>query len=84
MLLLIPACPAAVCLPSDCVFRILCLQVDFGQQVLVVGNVPELGGWELGRAPQMTWSEGDNWSVAVEVPAGSQFEFKFALQSPNL
>lgn len=29
------------------------------------------GEWTLGRAPELKWSEGDNWHVTVQLPAGA-------------
>ena len=59
------------------------LQVDFGDQLLVVGDVDQLGGWELERAPHMVWTEGDVWQATVDMPSGTAAEFKFVLSSPK-
>lgn len=59
------------------------LQVDFGQQVLLVGDAPQLGSWELGNAPHMSWSEGDTWTATVDLPEGASVEYKFVLQNPG-
>ncbi|KAL4440179.1 hypothetical protein ABPG75_003180 [Micractinium tetrahymenae] len=58
-------------------------KVDYGQQVLLVGDAPQLGSWELGRAPHMSWSEGDTWTVTVDLPEGAAVEYKFVLQNPG-
>lgn len=50
---------------------------------MLVGSADALGGWELSRAPHMTWSEGDLWSATVELPAGANIEYKFALWDPH-
>jgi alpha-amylase len=57
--------------------------VDFGDQLLVVGDVDQLGGWELERAPHMVWTEGDVWQATVDMPSGTAAEFKFVLSSPK-
>lgn len=41
----------------------------YGQHVCVVGNADKLGGWEVARAVEMNWSDGDMWKVVVEFPA---------------
>lgn len=72
-----PACPRARPRPLSPA------QVDFGQQVLLVGDAPQLGSWELGHAPHMSWSEGDTWTATVDLPEGAAVEYKFVLQSPG-
>ena len=58
-------------------------QVLFGQQLVVVGNVGQLGGWELGRGATMTWSPGDVWQATVDLPVGTNIEYKFVLTIPE-
>lgn len=58
-------------------------QLNFGQQMVLVGDAEALGAWELERAPVLTWSEGDDWRVTLDLPAGSQLEYKFAVTSPH-
>jgi hypothetical protein len=41
----------------------------------VVGGPPELGAWDAGAAPALTWGEGDVWTATLELPAG-EHEFK--------
>jgi hypothetical protein len=47
--------------------------------MVLVGDADVLGAWELQRAPVMTWSEGDDWRVTVDLPAGQEVEYKFAV-----
>lgn len=58
-------------------------QLTFGQEMVLVGDAEALGGWQLEAAPVMTWSEGDDWRVAVALPAGAPVEYKFAIKDPN-
>jgi hypothetical protein len=51
-------------------------QVNYGQQLRVVGNAPGLGGWDTARGLHLKWSEGHVWSGEVELDAGSHVEFK--------
>ena len=52
---------------------------EFGQVLKVVGSNPEVGAWDLDAAPMLTWSEGDNWSLDLEVPSDSTLSFKVCL-----
>jgi hypothetical protein len=45
----------------------------------VVGNAKELGGWDVSRAPKLTWSAGDLWTGTVPLPLGQEVEFKFVI-----
>lgn len=57
-------------------------KVDFGQHVVLVGDAPELGSWDLASGSAMTWSEGDTWTTTVHLPRGAVVEYKFVLTSP--
>lgn len=58
-------------------------QVNFGQSLALVGNAEQLGAWNLEHAPTMTWGEGDVWTSTLELPAGADVEYKFALVDPH-
>lgn len=60
------------------------LQVNFGQEVLLVGSVKALGDWDLATAVPLTWEEGHRWTASVEMPAGEEVQFKFVVANPNL
>lgn len=53
-------------------------QVQYGEVIKVVGQGPQLGKWEVGRAPAMEWSEGDNWCLEVDLSPGLT-DFKCAV-----
>lgn len=42
----------------------------------MVGSHPVLGSWDLGEAPDMTWTDGHVWVSDLGVPEGADFEFK--------
>ena len=42
----------------------------------LAGSSPELGEWDLDRAPELSWSDGNVWRGDVELPAGSDVHFK--------
>lgn len=41
-----------------------------GEDLYVIGSHEKLGAWDQTNAVAMTWSEGGNWSVTVDLPAG--------------
>ena len=52
------------------------LQVSFGESHKVVGGHPSLGDWDVANAPQMQWNDGNVWTLEVQLPEGSDIEFK--------
>eukprot|EP00798_Chlamydomonas_sp_ICE-L_P025455 gene25455-11113_t len=48
---------------------------SFGQELVVVGSIPELGSWEVVKAPKMLWEEGHRWVLEAVLPKQT-FEFK--------
>lgn len=57
-------------------FECRTLQVHYGDSVKLVGSAPELGDWDLDRAPELSWGDGDVWTTSVELPPGSEVHFK--------
>lgn len=53
--------------------------VDYGQHVVLVGSVPELGSWILADGVSLTWSEGDLWNATLELPSTSVLEYKYVV-----
>jgi hypothetical protein len=48
-----------------------------GQRLLLVGNHPIIGNWDLRRAWKLRWTEGHIWRGFLELPANiGQVEFK--------
>lgn len=52
------------------------MQVSFGESHKVVGGHPSLGDWDVSNAPQMQWNDGNIWTLEVQLPEGSDIEFK--------
>ncbi|MBV8035772.1 alpha-amylase family glycosyl hydrolase [Roseateles sp.] len=49
-----------------------------GQNVYVVGSLPELGAWDPAKASEVMMNPNyPQWFLPVSVPKGTQFEFKF-------
>lgn len=53
-------------------------KLQFGQVLKIVGTGKELGSWDCARAPAMKWSEGDRWTLTMDLPPGKH-EFKVAV-----
>ncbi|BDA46843.1 probable glucoamylase at N-terminal half [Coccomyxa sp. Obi] len=53
-------------------------EVAFGEVIKAVGTQEELGAWDPVAAPGLTWSDGNNWSVDLQLPPGS-YEFKLVV-----
>jgi regulator of replication initiation timing len=53
--------------------------VDYGQHIVLVGSMPELGSWILADGISLTWSEGDLWNATVELPSTSVLEYKYVV-----
>jgi len=53
----------------------------FGQNIYVVGNLPELASWSPGSAIPLTWISGSgtrgNWRATVNLPASRAVEYKY-------
>ena len=64
-------------------FAIRCGGTSYGEQVCVVGNTHQLGGWDERRGVTLKWSEGDVWKGEVEVPAGGNVEYKLLIRNKH-
>ncbi|CAA6655138.1 unnamed protein product [Spirodela intermedia] len=53
---------------------------EFGEQFLLVGEDTKLGSWKPGSATPMEWSDGDVWTVEMDLPVGKEIKFKFILR----
>lgn len=53
----------------------------FGQNIYVVGNLPELKSWNTATAVPLTWLNGNgtrgNWRATVALPASRAVEYKY-------
>ena len=65
--------------PLHCLLQLVTsheFQVSFGESHKVVGGHPSLGDWDVSNAPQMQWNDGNVWTLEVQLPEGSDIEFK--------
>lgn len=37
------------------------------------------GNWDISKAPELHWNEGDRWSVTLELPTSRVVEYKFVV-----
>ncbi|KAH8741237.1 starch binding domain containing proteinhypothetical protein plant origin [Cryptosporidium ryanae] len=56
-------------------------ETRFGQELRVVGNIKELGDWDLEKSLPMTWTEGSFWTVSVKLSQNNieNIEYKYIL-----
>ncbi|WP_017541176.1 carbohydrate-binding module family 20 domain-containing protein [Nocardiopsis halophila] len=61
------------------------VETFYGQGVYVAGSVEELGGWDTGRALELSTDEGayPEWSGSVGLPPGAEFEYKYIKKDPD-
>lgn len=59
------------------------LHINYGERLVVVGSVPELGNWILSNGAPMSWTDGDMWQAEVEIPAGGIVEYKYVIVNQN-
>ena len=53
--------------------------VDYGQQICLVGSIPEIGNWILSDSVSLSWNEGDIWCATLELPSNSVIEYKYVV-----
>ncbi|MFY1653942.1 carbohydrate-binding module family 20 domain-containing protein [Solwaraspora sp. WMMB762] len=78
-------CPPVDPPPGDGTPVTATVQTTPGQQVRVVGSLPELGSWDpAGAAPLGTDAASyPTWTGSVDVPDGTAFEWKLVKVAPN-
>ncbi|CAD5330486.1 unnamed protein product [Arabidopsis thaliana] len=54
----------------------------FGEHFFILGDDPVFGGlWDPDTALPLNWSDGNVWTVDLDLPVGSLVEFKFILKA---
>ncbi len=51
--------------------------VGFGNSVFVVGNHPDLGAWDVTKAPKLRFTAGNVWTGQLAVQAGTALQYKY-------
>lgn len=59
-------------------------KTEYGQEIAVIGSIPQLGNWDTSRALKMKWTEGHNWvaeNIRISESKGdpTYFTYKYAL-----
>ena len=52
------------------------LQLRPGENLLLVGNLEELGTWDYRKAPSFTWTASHVWQLSIVLPVNKPAEFK--------
>lgn len=62
-------------------FNMVCDSTKTGDVVGIVGNVAQLGLWDIYNAKilETTPQEFPNWSISLKVPRNIQIEYKYVL-----
>lgn len=57
-------------------------QVEFGQNVVLVGSVRELGDWDVAKGVPLHWSVGDIWTCRTTVKRAdvNRIEYKYVVK----
>ncbi|MFD8151614.1 carbohydrate-binding module family 20 domain-containing protein [Streptomyces sp. NPDC059720] len=56
---------------------------QWGQQVYVTGNRPELGSWNPDKAVPLSSASYPTWSATVVLPAKTKVEYKYIVKTVN-
>ncbi len=56
---------------------------QWGQQVYVTGNRPELGSWNPDKAVPLSSASYPTWSATVVLPANTGVEYKYIVKAAN-
>ena len=52
-------------------------QTQMGQELGVLGSMPELGSWNQDKAKRMQWNEWNIWRIIIEYNEEKDFEYKY-------
>jgi len=67
-------------------FTVSCNYTDVGDQLLLIGDQPELGSWNPLASVLMTTTPTmyPLWQATVDLPAGEVIEYKYAIGTPGM
>jgi hypothetical protein len=60
-----------------------CDGTQWGDELVLVGNIPELGSWEPTRGLHLSGDSWPLWTGLVDLRVGSAFEYKFVILGPD-
>lgn len=61
-------------------------ETKFGQELKVVGNIPELGSWNVDNGITMRWTEGSFWTAEISIAPNNKvynIEYKYVLTNSS-
>ena len=59
-------------------------ETNYGENIYIVGNVPELGSWDQDKCTEALLNPNYlEWFLPVSVPAGTEIQFKFIKKDAN-
>ena len=58
---------------------------SYGQNIFIVGNVPELGNWNTAQAVPLSWVNSNTWSgpVAFTTSEGQTIQYKYIVKNSD-
>ena len=55
-------------------------RTEMGESLRVVGSSPELGAWDINKAPRLKWQSDEGlWACDVSLPCGQIYEYKYVV-----
>ena len=66
-------------------FTVVGYVTSYGQNIFVIGNVPELGNWNTSQAVPLNWVNSNTWSGPVTFTAsqGQSIQYKYIVKNPD-
>src|SRR5690606_29458073 len=58
-------------------------EAGWGDQIVLVGNRPELGAWDPTRGIPLSGNRYPRWSVSLALPPASRVEYKYVRRQTN-
>ncbi|MEU4558725.1 CBM20 domain-containing protein [Actinoplanes sp. NPDC023936] len=79
------AVSAAEVAPIAATFNVVVGFTSYGQNVYVVGSIPELGSWNPANAVPLTTTSSTfpTWTGGVALPANTYAEFQYIVKNPD-
>lgn len=71
--------------PISATFNVVAGFTAWGQNVYVVGSIPELGSWNPAAAVRLTTTSGTfpNWTGGVQLPSNTYVEFQYIVKNAD-
>lgn len=58
----------------------------YGESVYVLGNIPDLGRWNLSNGVRLNWNSGDDWTrkLVFVCPLDQLIEYKYVIANTEI